>query len=71
NRVDSLGNPGSAVGAELAGGGTPRTGLVVITTGGCLNVVAGADVGAVGSSNVVWVTVVVVRDVGAVRGCDV
>uniref|UniRef100_A0A915JT77 Uncharacterized protein n=1 Tax=Romanomermis culicivorax TaxID=13658 RepID=A0A915JT77_ROMCU len=53
NRVASLGNRGSAVGAELAGGATPITGLVALTTGGCLNAVAGADIGAVGGSHMV------------------
>uniref|UniRef100_A0A915JWG0 Uncharacterized protein n=1 Tax=Romanomermis culicivorax TaxID=13658 RepID=A0A915JWG0_ROMCU len=43
---------------------------IAIITGGCLNVVAGADVGAIGGSDMVWVTVVVVTGVVAVGGCD-
>uniref|UniRef100_A0A915I1R6 Uncharacterized protein n=1 Tax=Romanomermis culicivorax TaxID=13658 RepID=A0A915I1R6_ROMCU len=49
--VASLGNRGSAVATELAGGGTPRTGLVAIITGGCLKAATGANVGAIGGSD--------------------
>uniref|UniRef100_A0A915K9R4 Secreted protein n=1 Tax=Romanomermis culicivorax TaxID=13658 RepID=A0A915K9R4_ROMCU len=59
------------VGAELAGGGTPRTGLVAMTTGGCLNAATGADVRAVGGSDVVRVTVVVIAEIKTGGRCDI